>query len=191
MPHRSNYWSDCFVTLGARPDDAETYSDRIIGWRTTAPKDQDSEASAYRMARLGYQPRGAKFPHTNELSLVRDLPISLVERALPFVTVYNGRPQINILDAAPEVIAALPGMTRDRAECISAAAASFAGNCEDPAAEGRAAVCNDRGQQGLSDRRFVSPLPTARRQMPKWSFCCLKRANSRLPSCLGAMTSPT
>ena len=23
-----------FVTLGARPDDAETYSDRIIGWRT-------------------------------------------------------------------------------------------------------------------------------------------------------------
>ena len=100
-----------FVTLGARPDDAETYSDRIIGWRTTAPKDQDL---AFRMARLGYQPRGAKFPHTNELSLVHDLPISLVERALPFVTVYNGRPQINILDAAPEVIAALPGMTQDR-----------------------------------------------------------------------------
>jgi general secretion pathway protein K len=80
-----------FVTLGARPDDAETYSDRIIGWRTTAPKDQDL---AFRMARLSYQPRGAKFPHTNELSLVHDLPISLVERALPFVTVYNGRQQI-------------------------------------------------------------------------------------------------
>ena len=45
---------------------------------------------------------------------MRDLPTSLVERALPFVTVYSGRPQINILDAAPEVIAALPGMTQDR-----------------------------------------------------------------------------
>ena len=37
-----------------------------------------------------------------------------MERALPFVTVYSGRPQVSILDAAPEVIAALPGMTGDR-----------------------------------------------------------------------------
>jgi general secretion pathway protein K len=37
--------------------------------------------------------------------------VSLVERALPFVTVYSGRPQINVLDAMPEVLAALPGMT--------------------------------------------------------------------------------
>jgi general secretion pathway protein K len=48
------------------------------------------------------------------LSLVRDLPASLVERALPFLTVYSGRSQINILDAAPEVIGALPGMTQER-----------------------------------------------------------------------------
>src|SRR5262249_28597635 len=63
---------------------------------------------------VGYQPRGAKFPHCNELTLVRGLPSWLVERALPFVTVYSGRQQINVLDAAPEVIAALPGMTPDR-----------------------------------------------------------------------------
>jgi general secretion pathway protein K len=103
-----------FLTLGARPDDAAMYSDRVIGWRTAQPKDQGSLASASPLDRLGYQPRGAKFPHANELSLVPDLPIALVERALPFVTVYSGRPQINILDAAPEVIAALPGMTQDR-----------------------------------------------------------------------------
>ena len=100
-----------FRALGARPSDAETYGDRVIAWRTAQPSEQDSEASAYRMAHLGYQPRGAKFPHPDELSLVRDLPTSLVERALRFVTVYNGRPQINVLDAAPEVLAALPGMT--------------------------------------------------------------------------------
>jgi general secretion pathway protein K len=103
-----------FRVLGARSDDAETYSDRVIGWRTAPSANQNSEASAYRMARLGYQPRGAKFPHASELSLVRDLPAALVERALPFVTVHSGRPQVSILDAAPEVIAALPGMTGDR-----------------------------------------------------------------------------
>jgi general secretion pathway protein K len=107
-----------FRTLGASPDDADIYSDRIIGWRTAPSKDHDSLAPANRMARLAYQPRGAKFPHANELSLVPDLPIALVERALPFVTVYSGRPQINILDAAPEVIAALPGMTHDRLNAI-------------------------------------------------------------------------
>jgi general secretion pathway protein K len=103
-----------FMTLGARPEDAETYGARVIGWRTAQPSDQDSETSAYRMARLVYQPRGAKFPHSNELSLVRDLPISLVERALPLVTVYSSLSQINVLDAAPDVIAALPGMTQER-----------------------------------------------------------------------------
>jgi general secretion pathway protein K len=39
------------------------------------------------------------------------LPPELVERALPFVTVFSGQPKINVLVAAPEVIAALPGMT--------------------------------------------------------------------------------
>ena len=103
-----------FITLGARPEDAENYASRVIGWRTPQSVGQDAEAAGYWLARVGYQPRGAKFPHVNELSLVRDLPLSLVERALPFVTVYSGRPQINIVDAAPEVIAALPGMTVDR-----------------------------------------------------------------------------
>jgi general secretion pathway protein K len=103
-----------FRVLGARSDDAEIYGDRVLGWRTAASKDQNSEASAYQMARLGYHPRGAKFPHASELALVRDLPAALVERALPFVTVYSGRPQVNVLDAAPEVIAAMPGMNDSR-----------------------------------------------------------------------------
>jgi general secretion pathway protein K len=39
--------------------------------------------------------------------------MSLIEAALPFVTVYSGRPQVNVLDARPEILAALPGMTTD------------------------------------------------------------------------------
>ena len=51
----------------------------------------------------------------------------LLERALPFVTVYSGRPQINMLDAAPEVLASLPGMTQERFNAISGTARDFAG----------------------------------------------------------------
>jgi general secretion pathway protein K len=103
-----------FAALGARPEDAEAYADRVIGWRTPAREDDNVEATAYRTARLDYGPRGGKFPHVNELSLVRGLPMTLVERALPFVTVHSGRSQVNVFDAAPEVIAALPGMNRER-----------------------------------------------------------------------------
>jgi general secretion pathway protein K len=56
-------------------------------------------------------PRQAPFAHVNELGLVLSLPPALVERALPFVTVFSGAPGVDVLNAAPEVIAALPGMT--------------------------------------------------------------------------------
>ena len=42
----------------------------------------------------------------------------LVERAIPYVTVYSGIAGINALEATPEVIAALPGMTQDTLNAI-------------------------------------------------------------------------
>jgi len=109
-----------FITLGARPEDAEAYADRVIAWRTARTNEQDPEISTYRMSRLDYQPRGGKFPHPNELTLVRGLPPALVERVLPFVTTYSGSSQINVLDAAPEIVASLPGMTQDRLDAFLA-----------------------------------------------------------------------
>ena len=109
-----------FRALGARPEDADTYGERIVAWRTVQTNAQDLEASAYRMAGLGYQPRGAKFPHANELALVRDIPTPMTERALKLVTVYSGRPQVNILEAPAEVIAALPGMSPDHVNAFLA-----------------------------------------------------------------------
>ena len=99
-----------FAALGANSGDAEIYSDRVVGWRTSPPKDHNLAMSHPRHS-VGYRPREAKFPHPNELSLVQGLPLTLVQRALRFVTVYSGRPQVNVLDAAPEVLAALPGMS--------------------------------------------------------------------------------
>ena len=107
-----------FVSLGARPADADSYADRVVDWRTVAPKDQPVDGPSHGKARPAYGVRGAKFPQVDELAAVRNLPSALLERTLPFVTVYSGRPQINISDAAPEVIAALPGMTADRVKAV-------------------------------------------------------------------------
>ncbi len=100
-----------FAALGAQPGLAEVYADSVIAWRTSPTQDRPDTAANYRTAGLAYPPRGGPFPHPGELALVAGLPEALVDRAMPFVTVYSGAPQINILDAAPEVLAALPGMT--------------------------------------------------------------------------------
>jgi len=106
--------SGLFRTLGAGPDNADIYADRIIGWRSTPTDNTDPEAGLYRTAGLNYLPREAPFAHVGELWLVLGLPPVLVERALPYVTVYSGRQEVSLADAAPEVIAAIPGMTPDR-----------------------------------------------------------------------------
>ncbi len=104
-----------FKALGAQPDDAGQYAERIVGWRSPpAAGSQDREGSLYRAAGLPYGPRGAPFVHTGELSLVVGLPPALVEQALPYVTVFSGQENVNILEASPDVIAALPGMTPER-----------------------------------------------------------------------------
>lgn len=104
-----------FAALGARYENAEYYADRIVGWRSKADDgDPSDEAAAYRTAGLTYAPRQAPFANVGELWLVLGLPPILVERALPFVTVFSGLPNVNVVDARPEVVAALPGMSADR-----------------------------------------------------------------------------
>jgi general secretion pathway protein K len=63
-------------------------------------------------------PRQGPFSSADELWLVLGLPVSLAERAMPFVTVYSGMAEVNVLDAAPEVVAALPDMTPAKLEAF-------------------------------------------------------------------------
>lgn len=100
-----------FTVLGTGPDLADAYAAAIIAWRTTPRAGQEDDALAYRKA--GYLPRGAPFPSVRELALVLDIPGALVERALPYVTTFSGRAQINILTAEPKVLLAIPGMTQE------------------------------------------------------------------------------
>ncbi|MGJ4951694.1 general secretion pathway protein GspK [Bradyrhizobium sp. HKCCYLS20291] len=100
------------AVLGASSDQASQHAERIVGWRSRATAEtSDREDSLYLAAGRTYAPRKAPFAHVNELALVLGLPPALVERALPFVTVFSGMPGVDALNAPPEVVAALPGMT--------------------------------------------------------------------------------
>jgi len=109
-----------FTVLGSEPEAAEDLADRIIAWRTPAPKTADSEAFLYRTAGKSYGPRHGPFQHVNELGLVLSLTPDVVDRALPYLTVYSGQPEVNVLNAAPEVLAALPGVAPGRIEMLLA-----------------------------------------------------------------------
>jgi len=113
------------TALGVSEADAPVYADRILAWRSsTEPGLENPEDSYYRTLGASYLPRHAPFPHSDELWLVRGIPSAVVERVLPFVTVFSNMKTVNVMDAAPQVVAALPGMTpetlqqllRDRAD---------------------------------------------------------------------------
>ena len=95
-----------FAALGAQEEDAEQYAERIVAWRS--PASQDGEEALYREAGLDYGPRGAPFVHVDELWLVAGLPSALVERALPYLTVFSGKAEILEREADPVVLASLP-----------------------------------------------------------------------------------
>ena len=101
-----------FEVLGAEQKAAAELADRIVGWRTQSkPGAADEEGALYLAAGLNYSPRQAHFAHVNELSLVLGASPVLVERALPYLTVFSKSADVDVLIAPPEVIAALPGMT--------------------------------------------------------------------------------
>jgi general secretion pathway protein K len=107
------------IGLGAAPSDAATYADRILAWRApTELGDDDPENSFYRTSGITYVPRHAPFPQVEELWLVQGIPPLFVERMLPFVTVFSNLASVNILDAAPQVVAALPGMTPENLQSV-------------------------------------------------------------------------
>jgi general secretion pathway protein K len=106
-----------FVALGVQPDAAEGYADRIVGWRTPlASGANDTEAPLYRGKTYG--PRHGPFEHVNELALLAGFPPALIDCVVPFVTVYSGQAAVDVFDAAPVVLSALPGITPDRVQIL-------------------------------------------------------------------------
>jgi general secretion pathway protein K len=111
--------SGLMTGLGANPANAAGYADRILAWRApTELGDDDPENSFYRTSGSPYIPRHAPFPAAEELWLVRGIPPVIVERMLPFVTVFSNVAGINVLDAAPQVLAALPNITPESLQSV-------------------------------------------------------------------------
>ncbi|WP_349631172.1 general secretion pathway protein GspK [Bradyrhizobium jicamae] len=111
--------SGLMIGLGVNPSDAAVYADRILAWR--APTElgaSDPETSFYKTSGLAYAPRHAPFPTTEELWLVYGIPPAVVERMLPFVTVFSNLASINVRDAAPQVLAALPNITPESLQAV-------------------------------------------------------------------------
>jgi general secretion pathway protein K len=108
-----------FVGLGADSQAAQYFADRIIGWRKQPFYGQaDAEASIYQNAGKSYGPRHGPFQSVDELGLVVGMPAQFVNRALPYLTVYSGRGEINVLSASPAVIAALPGISPEGVQLL-------------------------------------------------------------------------
>jgi general secretion pathway protein K len=104
-----------FMTIGASQEDATFYAERVIGWRSkTKAGGRNEELEEYQRAGLPYGPRQAPFQNVGELRLVHGLPQALVDRMLPYVTVFNGKPGIDVMVAPPDVLAALPDMSQGR-----------------------------------------------------------------------------
>ena len=105
--------------LGAEPSDAAGYADRILAWRSpTEQGDNDPETVFYKTSGSTYAPRHAPFPAPEELWLVRGIPPEVIERMLPFVTVFSNVAEVNVVDAAPQVLAALPNMTPETLQSV-------------------------------------------------------------------------
>ncbi|HLI99434.1 MAG TPA: type II secretion system minor pseudopilin GspK [Bradyrhizobium sp.] len=104
--------ANLFEVLGAEQKAAGEIAERIVGWRTS-PKENaaNGEEALYLAASLAYTPRQSDFAHVNELGLVLGVSPEMAERVLPFVTIFNKSPGVDVLIAPAEVIAALPGMT--------------------------------------------------------------------------------
>lgn len=112
-----------FRVLGASSEAANDDAGRVIGWRSSAVSpnrdlNPGKETTDYRNAGLSYDPRLAPFANVQELWLLLGLPPTLVERAMRYVTIFSGMAAVNIMDAAPEVVAALPGMTPDLLDAV-------------------------------------------------------------------------
>jgi general secretion pathway protein K len=147
--------SGLFVGLGAARGAADFYADRIVAWRSARAEGAPDESSYYRAAGLIYSPRGAPFQHVAELGLVLGIPEAMVERAMPFVTVYSAQAGINAMDAAPQVLAALPGMDPSRLNAVLNARA--AGPREAPARARHARRRADARPGRAAARRCASP----------------------------------
>ncbi|MFS8039322.1 general secretion pathway protein GspK [Xanthobacter sp. AM11] len=117
-----------FTALGAAPEAASQHAERIAAWRSPqgAPILGEAPTLGDAPAGEGQRPRGGPFVHVEEIWRVAGLPPALVAAALPYLTVYSGRGQVNGKIAEAPVRLALekatPGAEGGDGEVVASAA---------------------------------------------------------------------
>ncbi len=69
-----------------------------------------AEKKAYKDAGLKYGPRNKAFQTLEELQMVLGMDETIYNKIEPLITVYSGKPQVNIKLASPKVLNILPGL---------------------------------------------------------------------------------
>lgn len=121
-----------FASLGADADQAAAYAAHVVAWRKNGVvAGENAEADAYKAAGYAYAPRQAPFRSALELYLVRGIPASIVAQALPHVTIFSGRGEIDVRAADFSVLSALPKVDPEKVQAILAQRGVGARNSED------------------------------------------------------------
>lgn len=127
-----------FARLGASSDAATGYAGLIVALRGEPPVPKETDGKAHpagydaneetpasiaALAQAGRPKPGEADPHrpiTDPLQLgsLPGLPPALMARAAPYLTTYSGIAEVDPRWAAPVIIEALPGMTRERVRTV-------------------------------------------------------------------------
>ncbi len=101
---------------------AESLADALVDWRDAddAPQPGGAEADDYARAGYRYGPANGPFNSVGELRRVLGFDARLVERLGPYLTVYSGRPRINLLSADLVALLSVPGIDADTATTLVA-----------------------------------------------------------------------
>ncbi len=81
----------------------------ILDWRDADDdtRTMGAEKRQYQQARLAYEPSNNAFQNLEELQLVLGINENYFNQLQPWITVYSGESEVNLRDAAPELLAIL------------------------------------------------------------------------------------
>jgi general secretion pathway protein K len=110
-----------FLAAGCPTERAQFLADRVVEWRETLGAPDSVGRQRYAAAGLSYGPRHDRFVGIDELQSVLGIDAALYARVAPAITLWSGRASPEPEFAPLLAVAALPGMTLERARAFVAA----------------------------------------------------------------------
>src|SRR5690606_5790608 len=110
-----------FQAAGVAPADAQVLTAHVVAWRTpSAFEDTIGDGADYAAAGRHYGPRHGPFASVEELQMVLGMTPALYRTVAPHITLWSGQASPDPNVATSLALAAIPGMTAQRAQEIQA-----------------------------------------------------------------------